>query len=95
MSKEPAYGTLLHGKVVDMLYFPLISNTHFPSWVPVWGGDEFEFFRPVFNIADASISVGVITILVFQNQFFKKHKEQENISTNKSEVKIEGNMEVL
>ena len=95
MSKEPAYGTFLHGKVVDMLYFPLITNTHFPSWFPVWGGDEFEFFRPVFNIADASISVGVITILVFQNQFFKKHKEQENTAINGSEVKMEGNMEVL
>lgn len=66
------YAGLLHGKVVDMLYFPVIKNTHFPSWVPFWGGEEFEFFRPVFNIADASISLGVILILVFQNRFFKK-----------------------
>lgn len=65
------YGTFLHGKVVDMLYFPLI-NTTLPSWVPFWGGQQFEFFQPVFNIADASISVGVIIILLFQNRFFKK-----------------------
>jgi signal peptidase II len=69
------YAGFLHGKVVDMLYFPLITNAHYPNWVPFVGGDDFEFFRPVFNIADASISVGVIAILVFQNRFFKKHTE--------------------
>ncbi len=88
------YSTFLHGKVVDMLYFPLITNTHFPAWFPVWGGDEFEFFRPVFNVADASISVGVISILVFQNIFFKKIQKQEKIVTINSDVKMEGNMEV-
>lgn len=66
------YAGLLHGKVVDMLYFPIISNAHYPSWFPFWGGEDFEFFRPVFNIADASISIGVIVILLFQNTFFKK-----------------------
>ncbi len=70
------YASFLHGKVVDMLYFPIITNAHYPSWVPFVGGDEFEFFRPVFNIADASISAGVITILVFQNRFFKKPKQE-------------------
>ena len=65
------YGSFLHGKVVDMLYFPLIDST-LPSWLPFWGGQQFKFFEPVFNIADASISVGVITILLFQNRFFKK-----------------------
>lgn len=70
------YAGLLHGKVVDMLYFPIITNAHFPTWVPFVGGDEFEFFRPVFNIADAAISVGVIIILLFQNRFFKKHKHE-------------------
>jgi hypothetical protein len=58
---------LLHGKVVDMLYFPMMSGT-FPTWFPLWGGESFEFFRPVFNLADFSISFGVITILVFQNK---------------------------
>ena len=66
------YAGIFHGKVVDMLYFPIVTNAHFPSWVPFWGGEEFEFFRPVFNIADAAISAGVIAILVFQNRFFKK-----------------------
>ena len=69
------YATLFHGKVVDMLYFPIIRDAHYPKWVPFVGGDEFEFFRPVFNIADAAISTGVIVILVFQNRFFKKHQE--------------------
>lgn len=69
------YAGLFHGKVVDMLYFPIITNAHYPSWVPFVGGDEFVFFRPVFNIADASISVGVIAILIFQNRFFKKTRQ--------------------
>jgi signal peptidase II len=70
------YAGFLHGKVVDMLYFPIITNAHYPSWLPFIGGDEFEFFRPVFNIADAAISTGVITILIFQNRFFKKHTKE-------------------
>jgi len=65
------YASFLHGKVVDMLYFPLI-NEHFPHWVPVWGGEDFEFFRPVFNLADSSITVGVGIILIFQKKFFKE-----------------------
>ncbi|OZA64061.1 MAG: lipoprotein signal peptidase, partial [Sphingobacteriia bacterium 39-36-14] len=64
------YAGLFHGKVVDMLYFPIITNSHYPTWIPIVGGEEFEFFRPVFNIADMAISTGVITILVFQNKFF-------------------------
>jgi signal peptidase II len=52
------------GKVVDMFYFPLIVTT-WPSWVPFWGGEEFIFFSPVFNFADASISVGVVLLLLF------------------------------
>ena len=55
------YAGFLHGKVVDMLYFPIIRDAHYPSWFPFWAGEPFEFFRPVFNIADASISIGVIT----------------------------------
>jgi signal peptidase II len=67
------YAGFLHGKVVDMLYFPIIRDAHFPSWVPIWGGEEFEFFRPIFNLADASISAGVIAILIFQKRFFAHH----------------------
>ncbi len=76
------YAGILHGKVVDMLYFPIIKNAHFPSWVPFWGGEEFEFFRPVFNIADASISLGVIVILIFQNRFFRKEQTMKKATVN-------------
>ena len=58
------YASWLHGKVVDMLYFPLI-DTILPSWFPVWGGEHFVFFRPIFNLADSSISVGVVAVLLF------------------------------
>jgi signal peptidase II len=69
----PAHGYtgFLQGQVVDMLYFPMI-RTHFPGWVPFFGGKEFEFFADIFNIADASISVGVICILVFRQRFFRR-----------------------
>ena len=56
-------------------HFPII-NTKFPKWFPFWGGDSLQFFRPVFNLADAAISTGVITILLFQNGFFKQHNEE-------------------
>ena len=71
---KSGYAGFLHGNVVDMLYFPIIKG-HFPSWFPGWGGEDFEFFRPIFNIADASISTGVITILLFQKRFFKQRNE--------------------
>ncbi|MDD4921852.1 MAG: lipoprotein signal peptidase [Bacteroidales bacterium] len=58
------YGTLFYGRVVDMLYFPLI-DTYFPNWMPFVGGDHFIFFRPVFNLADSAISVGIILLLLF------------------------------
>lgn len=67
---EGGYAGFLQGKVVDMFYFPLI-NTHFPDWLPLIGGNHFIFFRPVFNIADSSISIGVINILLFHRSFFK------------------------
>jgi len=56
-----------------MFYFPIFHGT-FPSWFPIWKGEEFEFFRPVFNIADTSISVGVCMLLVFQKRYFKEGK---------------------
>lgn len=64
------YSSWFHGAVVDMLYFPLIEG-NFPSWFPIWSGEEFIFFRPIFNIADASIFIGVAIILVFQKRYFK------------------------
>lgn len=70
------YASFLHGNVVDMLYFPVIRG-HFPTWMPFWGGQDFEFFRPIFNLADASISGGVISILLFQRRFFRQRNTSE------------------
>lgn len=70
------YESLFHGRVVDMLYFPIIKGT-FPSWFPIWSNEPFEFFRPVFNLADAAISVGVIAILIFQKSYFKEEVKDE------------------
>ena len=72
------YNGFLFGNVVDMLHFPLVKST-FPGWIPFVGGQEFEFFSPIFNIADASISVGVITLLIFQKRFVRK-REPEKLS---------------
>ncbi len=70
------YETLFHGRVVDMLYFPIVDS-HFPKWFPIWGGEELVFFRPVFNIADTAISIGVIAILIFQKAYFKEEVKDE------------------
>jgi signal peptidase II len=70
------YETWFHGRVVDMFYFPLLEGK-FPSWIPIWGGDDFIFFRPVFNLADAAISVGVILILIYQKRYFKEDVKDE------------------
>lgn len=80
---EKGYAGFLHGKVVDMFYFPIIRTTY-PTWFPFVGGEEFEFFSPVFNIADASISVGVIALLIFQNKFLGKEdtNKKRPIETN-------------
>jgi signal peptidase II len=71
LPKGGGYAGFLHGRVVDMFYFPIIEG-HFPSWFPIWGTEEFIFFRPVFNFSDSSISVGVFLILLFQRKFFTK-----------------------
>ena len=73
LPKYGGYSSFLHGKVVDMLYFPLIQG-HFPNWFPIWKNEEFLFFRPVFNLADSCISIGVFTMILFQKRFFPKDK---------------------
>jgi signal peptidase II len=84
------YAGFLHGNVVDMLYFPIIQNATFPTWVPFWGGQDFVFFRPIFNLADASISTGIITLLLFQNRFFKtKNSKTGNVIETKTVVNDE------
>jgi len=69
---EDNYGTLFHGKVVDMFYFP-IWRGNLPSWLPIWGGDYFTFFNAIFNVADAAISVGVGILIVFNKKAFAKN----------------------
>lgn len=64
------YSSFLHGRVVDMFYFPII-NTHWPSWSPFRPGEMFVFFRPVFNVADSAITCGVISIILFQKKMFR------------------------
>ena len=73
------YAKSMFGCVVDMFYFPIVDG-HFPSWIPIWGGEDFQFFRPIFNFADAAISGGVIIIIIFQKKFSSKpaiHNEEE------------------
>ena len=74
MPEAGGYAPFLQGKVVDMFHFPMVTTT-WPEWVPKWGGSSFEFFRPVFNVADAAISVGVIAILLFHRRFFTKPED--------------------
>jgi signal peptidase II len=68
--EEGGYATLLHGRVVDLLYFPVLQG-HYPDWFPFLGGDRFIFFRPVFNFADTAITTGVAITLVFYRKYFR------------------------
>ncbi len=70
LPQDGGYTTWFQGRVVDMFYFPLFKG-HYPSWFPFWSGRDFIFFRPVFNIADSAITIGVAYILIFQRSFFK------------------------
>lgn len=81
-SDEP-YGKLFYGKVVDMLYFPMIDTT-WPEWVPYFGGGNFRFFEPVFNIADTVISTGVGILLVFNKRAFRQIENDFDISVNET-----------
>lgn len=76
------YATFLHGRVVDMFYFPLISGIY-PDWIPFAGGSEFLFFRPVFNIADSAITIGIFSIMIF---YRKQFSELENDETKEQPV---------
>jgi signal peptidase II len=73
---EGGYGSFLHGKVVDMFYFPIFTG-QYPNWFPIWGGEDFIFFRPVFNVADSSISVGVVLLIIFQKRFFNNPEKEK------------------
>jgi signal peptidase II len=71
LPKSGGYASFLHGHVVDMLYFPVIER-NYPDWFPIWGGQRFVFFRPIFNIADSAISIGVMAILLFHRKYLKE-----------------------
>ncbi|MBL7783510.1 MAG: lipoprotein signal peptidase [Saprospiraceae bacterium] len=70
MTQELPFNGFMHGRVVDMLYFPM-TWVNIPEWVPVLGGDQYLFFSPIFNVADASITIGVLCIVLFQRRFFR------------------------
>jgi signal peptidase II len=82
------YTGFLQGHVVDMFYFPIYQGT-FPEWIPIWGGEYFEFFSAIFNIADMAISFGVGIILVSQRRFFKKNKTKDNEAVEEEEQPTE------
>ena len=87
------YAGFLHGNVVDMFYFPIIRG-NFPNWFPVWGGEDFEFFRPIFNVADAAITTGVLSILVFQRIFFKHKNNEPQHTTVETETLVDDTTQV-
>lgn len=84
MPAEGGYASFLMGDVVDMLYFPLI-DTRWPEWMPFVGGTPFKFFRPIFNIADSSISIGVFSIIVFRKWVFT-HEQQTKSEASEVEL---------
>ncbi|MDT7829071.1 lipoprotein signal peptidase [Pricia sp. S334] len=81
-SDQP-YADLFHGRVVDMLYFPLIDTT-WPEWVPYFGGSDFRFFEPVFNIADMAISTGVGILIVFNKKAFGNDEAEAETDSGKN-----------
>ncbi len=73
MPENGGYAGWFQGRVVDMFYFPII-DTHLPEWLPFIGGNQFQFFQPVFNVADSAISIGIFLILIFYRGYFLKTK---------------------
>jgi signal peptidase II len=91
MFSDQPYGALFHGKVVDMLYFPIIEDAMMPSWVPIWGGQKFTFFNAIFNVADVAISTGVGILIVFNKKAFPKHHDHIENHPDEIEPKVEVN----
>ena len=92
MPQEGGYSSLFHGKVVDMFYFPMV-DTYWPDWVPFFGGESFQFFRPVFNVADSSIFIGMVILLIFYRDFFSgslNKKDEKEVIEEEAVVEPEG-----
>lgn len=87
------YAGFLHGNVVDMLYFPII-HTQLPDWIPFFGGKDFDFFSPIFNLADTSISTGIIAVFVFQRRFFKTVATNASSETITTQTVVNDEMQV-
>lgn len=88
---QHAYGTWFHGKVVDMLYFPIVEDYVLPSWIPIWGGKPITFFNAIFNIADTAISVGVGILIVFNKRAFHKKETHEDTIVTTHETSAPAN----
>ncbi len=86
MPSEGGYSTWLYGKVVDMFYFPIIDTT-WPTWMPFCGGEHFIFFSPIFNFADASISCGIIALLLFYGKYLNEGHRAKTEGMNNDEQK--------
>lgn len=78
------YADWLHGRVVDMFYFPII-DTYWPDWLPIWGGQRFIFFSPIFNFADAAISCGIIALLIFYSSYIGKSIDEKGTVKGKND----------
>lgn len=81
------YAGFMQGYVVDMLYFPILKG-YIPTWFPIWKGEYFEFFRPIFNVADAAVTVGVAIIILFQKSFFATQLPEVKETTNLSSEEL-------
>ncbi|WP_163716976.1 lipoprotein signal peptidase [Mangrovibacterium lignilyticum] len=83
------YASFLHGKVVDMFYFPLLSG-RYPSWIPGIGGQDFLFFRPVFNVADSAITVGIFSVIIFYWRLFSRLDQEKKKGNNEEASEVGG-----